>query len=179
MLFVRSFQCCAHLFSTIGACLGHVGAKIRRLHAYIPIYIIDNTQDHANNCLSHIARPNPPCIVAFKLFSCLEMRVALLVGGSNDVGQQFATCLNIYMQMTKCIITAEWGLQTYIWNPYIYMYARLRLGSYGPYICIQTDIEACTQSGAYIYIYTWILVPKAKSSTHSSIWLQEAMVYDP
>ena len=35
----------------------------------------------------------------------------------------------------------------------IYMYARLGLGLYGPYICIYGDIEACTQSGANIYIY--------------------------
>ena len=35
----------------------------------------------------------------------------------------------------------------------IYMYARLGLGIYGPYTCICTDIEACTQSGADIYIY--------------------------
>ena len=36
----------------------------------------------------------------------------------------------------------------------IYMYARLGLGVYGPYTCIYTDIEACAQSGANIYIYT-------------------------
>ena len=39
----------------------------------------------------------------------------------------------------------------------IYMYTRLRLGLYGPYICIYTDIEACTQSRAYVYIYIYIL----------------------
>ena len=38
----------------------------------------------------------------------------------------------------------------------MYMYSRLLLGLYGPYIGIYADIEACTQSGAdiYIYIYT-------------------------
>ena len=38
----------------------------------------------------------------------------------------------------------------------IYMYARLGLGVYGPCTCIYTDIEACAQIGAdiYIYIYT-------------------------
>ena len=36
---------------------------------------------------------------------------------------------------------------------YIYMYARLGLGVYGPYTCIYTDIEACAQSRANIYIY--------------------------
>ena len=35
----------------------------------------------------------------------------------------------------------------------IYMYARLGLGVYGPYTCIDTEIEACAQSGANIYIY--------------------------
>ena len=35
----------------------------------------------------------------------------------------------------------------------IYMYSRLGLGLYGPYIGIYADIEACTQSGADIYIY--------------------------
>ena len=45
-----------------------------------------------------------------------------------------------------------------IYMAYIYMYARLGLGVYGPYTCIYTDIEACAQSGAniYIYIYTYI-----------------------
>ena len=37
----------------------------------------------------------------------------------------------------------------------IYMYVRLVLGVYGPYICIYTDIEACAQSRANIYIYTY------------------------
>ena len=36
----------------------------------------------------------------------------------------------------------------------MYIYARLGLGLYGPYICIYADIEACAQSGANIYIYT-------------------------
>ena len=40
-----------------------------------------------------------------------------------------------------------------IYIAYIYMYARLVLGLYGPYICIYGDIEACMQSGATIYIY--------------------------
>ena len=35
----------------------------------------------------------------------------------------------------------------------IYMYARLGLGVYGPYTCIYTEIEACVQSRADIYIY--------------------------
>ena len=35
----------------------------------------------------------------------------------------------------------------------IYMYAMLGLGVYGPYTCIYTEIEACAQSGANIYIY--------------------------
>ena len=37
----------------------------------------------------------------------------------------------------------------------IYMYTRLVLGSYGLYICIYADIEACTQSGANIYTYIY------------------------
>ena len=40
----------------------------------------------------------------------------------------------------------------------IYMYARLGLGVYGPYTCIYADIEACTQSGAYIYIYIYTYI---------------------
>ena len=36
----------------------------------------------------------------------------------------------------------------------IHMYSRLGLGVYGPYTCIYTDIEACVQSRANIYIYT-------------------------
>ena len=39
----------------------------------------------------------------------------------------------------------------------IYMYARLVLGVYGPYTCIYTDIEACMQSGADIYICIYLL----------------------
>ena len=35
----------------------------------------------------------------------------------------------------------------------IYMYTRLGLGLYGPYIGIYADIEACAQSRANIYIY--------------------------
>ena len=38
----------------------------------------------------------------------------------------------------------------------IYMYTRLGMGVYGPYICIYTDIEAHVQSGANIYIYIYI-----------------------
>ena len=40
-----------------------------------------------------------------------------------------------------------------IYMVYIYMYSRLVLGVYGPYTCIYTNIEACVQSGANIYIY--------------------------
>ena len=60
---------------------------------------------------------------------------------------------------------------------FIYMYKRLGLGLYDPYICIYADIEACTQSRAdiyiyiYLYIYTCILACKAKSIPHSLIWL--------
>ena len=35
----------------------------------------------------------------------------------------------------------------------MYMYARFVLGIHGPYICIYSDLEACTQSGANIYIH--------------------------
>ena len=38
----------------------------------------------------------------------------------------------------------------------IYMYSRLVLGVYGPYICIYSDTEACAQNGANIYIYIYI-----------------------
>ena len=40
----------------------------------------------------------------------------------------------------------------------MYMCARLGLGVYGPYTCIYTDIEACEQSGANIYIYIYIYI---------------------
>ena len=40
----------------------------------------------------------------------------------------------------------------------IYMYTRLGLGVYGPYTCIYTDIEACMQSGANVYIYIYIYI---------------------
>ena len=42
-----------------------------------------------------------------------------------------------------------------IYKASIYMYARLVLGVYGPYTYtfIYANIEACTQSGANIYIY--------------------------
>ena len=40
-----------------------------------------------------------------------------------------------------------------IYRAPIYMYARLGLGLYGLYICIYTDLEAFTQSGADVYIY--------------------------
>ena len=33
---------------------------------------------------------------------------------------------------------------------------RLKLGLYSPYICIYTNLEACTQSGAGVYIYIYI-----------------------
>ena len=52
--------------------------------------------------------------------------------------------VHIHMQMKEANIYVA----------YIYMYARLGLGVYGPYTCIYTDIEACAQSGANIYIYT-------------------------
>ena len=38
----------------------------------------------------------------------------------------------------------------------IYMYLRLILGVYNPYTRICNDLEACTQSVAYIYIYIYI-----------------------
>ena len=41
-----------------------------------------------------------------------------------------------------------------IYMAYTYMYAKLGLGLYGPNICIYSDIEACAQSRANIYIYT-------------------------
>ena len=40
-----------------------------------------------------------------------------------------------------------------IYMVYIYMYARLGLGVYGPHICIYSNIEACMQSGANIHIH--------------------------
>ena len=42
-----------------------------------------------------------------------------------------------------------------IYMAYIYMYASLVLGVYGPYTCIYGDIKACAQSGANIYIYIY------------------------
>ena len=36
------------------------------------------------------------------------------------------------------------------------MYAGLRLGEYSPYICMYTNIEACAQRRADIYIYIYI-----------------------
>ena len=39
---------------------------------------------------------------------------------------------------------------------YIYIYSRLKLGVYGPYICMFTNLKACAQSGANIYIYVYI-----------------------
>ena len=51
--------------------------------------------------------------------------------------------VHIHMQMKEANI----------YMAYIYMYARLGLGIYGPYTCIYGEIEACTQSRAKIYIY--------------------------
>ena len=50
----------------------------------------------------------------------------------------------------------------------IYMYARLGLGFYGPYMCIYGDIEACVQSGAYTSTMAWILLlsPESMSSAY-------------
>ena len=149
-------------------------------------------------CLNHVARLDQPCTVALRLFFCIESRATLLVGWSNNVGWQTCNMPKWYIQMTECIFTSKWRQQTYIWHPYIYIYiyiyiyniyARLWLGLDGPYIGIYANIEACAQSRAdvyiyiyiYIYIYThiWILARKAKSSLHSLIRLQEAMVYNP
>ena len=52
--------------------------------------------------------------------------------------------MHIHMQMNAANI----------YMAYMYMYARLGLGVYAPYTGIYCDIEACTQHGANIYIYT-------------------------
>ena len=44
----------------------------------------------------------------------------------------------------------------------IYMYARLGLNVYGPYTCIYPKIEACTQSGANIYIYIYVYMLESR-----------------
>ena len=67
---------------------------------------------------------------------------------------KLATCTNAYMQMIKACSHPNKGSK-HIYSIHIYMYARLGLGLYGPYICIYTDIEACAQSRANIYIYIY------------------------
>ena len=59
-----------------------------------------------------------------------------------------------------------------IYMAYIYMYKRLGLGLYGPYICIYGDMEACAQSGANIYIYIYTL-----ESWHARLNLAQAAQY--
>ena len=44
----------------------------------------------------------------------------------------------------------------YIYRALIYMYERLGLGFYGPYICMYTNLEACARRGADTYIRIYI-----------------------
>ena len=70
-----------------------------------------------------------------------------------DVRRQACNMPKWYMQMIKAYSHPKEGRE-HIYGIHIYMYERLGLGVYGPYICIYPEIEACLQSGANIYIYT-------------------------
>ena len=47
-------------------------------------------------CLSHVARLDLPCIMAFKLFFCLDSRATLLVGAVMIYDDKLATCQMVY-----------------------------------------------------------------------------------
>ena len=62
----------------------------------------------------------------------------------------------MYADYTMHVISQVKPLNLY--RASIYMYERLILGLYIPYICICNDLEAYTQCRADIYIYIYIYI---------------------
>ena len=109
-------------------------------------------------CLSHVAGLDQPFTMALRLFFCIESRATLLVGGSNDVGQQACNMHKRIYTNDKSILTSKWRQKTYICHPYIYV-CKAWIGCIWLiyiYICWYRGLH--TKRSQYIYIYIYIYI---------------------